>query len=86
MAPVTGAVADGEEDQLVLLFCLRNRFLAPRIPVDRIVGVLQEIGTGGVISRFVCASADVSAITGTVKKTNAIAAPANNSTSDKSER
>jgi hypothetical protein len=47
MAPVTGAIADGEEDQLVLLFCLRNRFLAPWVPIDRIVGVLQEIGAGG---------------------------------------
>ena len=25
-----------------------NRFLTPWIPVNRIVGVLQEIGTGGV--------------------------------------
>ena len=48
MAPVAGAVADGEEDQLVLFSCLPNRFLAPWVPVDWIVGVLQEIGTDGV--------------------------------------
>jgi hypothetical protein len=47
MAPVTGAVADGEEDQLVLFSCLLNRFLAPRIPVDWIVGVLEELGASG---------------------------------------
>jgi hypothetical protein len=47
MAPIAGAVADREEDQSVLPSRLGNGFLAPRIPVNRIVGVLQEIRTGG---------------------------------------
>jgi hypothetical protein len=48
MAPVAGAVANGEEDRLVLFLRPRNSFLTPRIPVNRIVGVLEEIGTGRV--------------------------------------
>ena len=44
-----GLVAEyGSAALLVLLSRLPNRFLAPWIPVDRIVGMLQEIGAGGV--------------------------------------
>ena len=44
MAPVTGGVADGEEYRLILRGSQRERFFAPRHPIDGVVGVLQEIG------------------------------------------
>ena len=46
MAPVTGAVADGEEDGLVLFAGLREGLVAPGVPVDWVLGVLQEIRAG----------------------------------------
>ena len=46
MAPVAGRVADGEEDRLVLGAGLRERVLAPRVPVDRVVSMLEQVGTG----------------------------------------
>ena len=42
-APVTRGVADREQDRLVLLTCTRERLFSPRVPVDGVVGVLQEI-------------------------------------------
>ncbi len=44
VAPVTGAVADGQENELFLFLGLLERLRPPGIPVDRVVGVLQEIG------------------------------------------
>ena len=41
VAPVAGGVPDGEEDRLVLVARLGEGLLAPRVPVDRVVGVLQ---------------------------------------------
>ena len=41
VAPVAGGVPDGEEDRLVLVPRLGERLLAPRVPVHRVVGVLQ---------------------------------------------
>ena len=49
VAPVAGRIADREEDRLVLLPRARERLLAPRVPVDGVVGVLQEIR-----ARLVC--------------------------------
>ncbi len=46
VAPVTGRVPDAEQDQLVLLARPLQRLLAPRIPVHRVVRVLQQIGAG----------------------------------------
>ena len=46
MAPMAGGVADGQEDRLVFLTRLLKRFLAPRIPVDGVIGVLPQIGRG----------------------------------------
>ena len=46
VAPVAGRVADREQDRLVLVARLRERLLAPRVPVDRVVGVLQEVRAG----------------------------------------
>jgi hypothetical protein len=43
VAPVTGGVADREEDRLVLTPGLLERLLAPRVPVDRIVRVLEQV-------------------------------------------
>ncbi len=45
VAPVTGRVADREEDRLVLLPGSRERLVTPRIPVHGIRGVLQQVGT-----------------------------------------
>ena len=46
VAPVTRRVADAQQDRLVLALRSLERFRSPRIPVDRILGVLEEVGTG----------------------------------------
>ena len=46
VAPVARRVADREEDRLLLGARLREGLLAPRIPVDRVVLVLEEVGRG----------------------------------------
>ena len=46
VAPVAGAVPDGEEDRAVRLPRDPQRLLPPRIPVDRVAGVLPEVGAG----------------------------------------
>ena len=47
MAPVTGRIADREQDRAVMFARQRQSLRAPGPPVDRIVGVLLEIGAGG---------------------------------------
>ena len=44
VTPVAGRVADGDQHRHVTALGLGERLLAPRPPVDRIVGVLQEVG------------------------------------------
>ena len=44
VAPVAGRIADREEDRLVLGPREGERLLAPRIPIDRVVPVLEQIG------------------------------------------
>ena len=44
VAPVTGGVADGEEDGAVLGPAALERLLPPRIPVHGIEGVLEKVG------------------------------------------
>ncbi len=46
VAPVATGIADGEEDQLALLLGLGQRLGAPGIPIDRIVGVQQQVRAG----------------------------------------
>ena len=43
VAPVARRVADGQQDRLVLLARARERLLAPRVPVDGVVRVLEEV-------------------------------------------
>jgi class 3 adenylate cyclase len=43
VAPVAGRVADREQDRLVLGPCPRERLVAPRVPLDGIRRVLQEV-------------------------------------------
>jgi hypothetical protein len=43
VTPVTGAVSDGEKDRLVRRARRFKRFVAPRIPIHRIVRVLKEV-------------------------------------------
>ena len=43
VAPVAGGVADREEDRLPLLTCAGEGLVAPRVPVDRVLRVLQEV-------------------------------------------
>ena len=43
VAPVTRRIADREKDRLVLPPRFREGFLAPRIPIDRIVRVLEQV-------------------------------------------
>ena len=44
VAPVAGRVADREEDRLVLAARPLQRLVAPGVPVDGVVGVLEEVG------------------------------------------
>ena len=44
VAPVAGRIADREKDRFVFAARLGERFLAPRIPVDRVMRVLQKVG------------------------------------------
>ena len=43
VAPVAGGVADREEDRLPLLTRAGEGLVAPRVPVDRVLRVLQEV-------------------------------------------
>src|SRR5258708_522609 len=43
MAPVTGGVADGNQDGFVFFSGLFEGFRAPGVPVDGIMGMLQEV-------------------------------------------
>ena len=46
VAPVAGRVADREQDRAVLLAGPGERLLAPRVPVDRVLAVLEQVGAG----------------------------------------
>src|SRR5699024_4560296 len=46
MAPVAGGVADGDQDGHVAAACLGQGLLAPRPPLHRVVGVLQQVRAG----------------------------------------
>ena len=46
VAPVAGRVADREQDRHVLIARPPQRLRAPRIPVDRVVPVLEQVGAG----------------------------------------
>ena len=48
VAPVAGAVADGQKDRHFTPTRLRERFLAPGAPCDGVVRVLQQVRAGGV--------------------------------------
>lgn len=43
MAPVAGRVADGKKDWLVFLLGFLKSLIAPGMPIDRVIGVLEEI-------------------------------------------
>src|SRR5205823_10662823 len=43
VTPVAGRVADREQDRLVLFTRARERLLAPGVPVDRVVSVLEQV-------------------------------------------
>ena len=46
VTPMAGRVADRQQNRLVLRARLGERFVAPREPVDRIVLMLLQVGTG----------------------------------------
>jgi hypothetical protein len=46
VTPVTGGVADAQKDRFVLAPRSFKGLIAPRIPLDWIVGVLQQIRAG----------------------------------------
>ncbi len=46
VAPVAGGVADRDEERLALLAGAGERLVAPRVPVDGVAGVLQEVRGG----------------------------------------
>lgn len=43
MAPVAGGIADGQQNGLVFFLSPRQGFVIPWIPVDRVVGMLEQI-------------------------------------------
>jgi hypothetical protein len=43
MAPMAGGVANAEQNGFVFCLGFRQGFLAPRIPIHRIMGVLEEV-------------------------------------------
>lgn len=45
MTPMAGGIADREENRPLQFRGLRQRFRSPGIPIHRVIGVLQEIGT-----------------------------------------
>jgi len=46
VTPVAGRITDAQENRLIFCFGPVQGGLAPRIPVDRVVGVLQQVGAG----------------------------------------
>src|SRR5688572_28744442 len=46
VAPVAARIADREKDQLALTFCLFQGLGPPRVPIDWVVGMLQEVRAG----------------------------------------
>src|SRR5690606_31893283 len=46
VAPVTGGVADRQEDGAILRAGAFKRLVTPRVPVDRVVLVLEQVGAG----------------------------------------
>ena len=46
VAPVTGGIADREQDRTSQRTCQLERRVAPGMPVERVVGVLTQIGAG----------------------------------------
>ena len=46
MTPITRGVADADEDRLVLASRGFKRLRSPRIPVHRVMGMLQQVGAG----------------------------------------
>ena len=57
VAPVAGRVADREQDGLVLGAGPGERLVAPRVPVDRVVGVLAQVGLVSSARRFMASRA-----------------------------
>ena len=45
MAPVAGGIPDGKKDWFVFIFCPGKGLLTPGIPLYRVKGMLQQIGT-----------------------------------------
>ena len=52
MTPVAGGIANAQQDWLVLGAGALNRFLAPRIPIDRIMRVLAQVWAAAVSQRI----------------------------------
>ena len=48
VAPMTCEIPDGKKDRLVLFAGLFEGFVAPRVPIHRIVSMQEEVGTLGV--------------------------------------
>jgi hypothetical protein len=43
---MAGGVSNGEENGFIFLLCSTQSFFSPRIPINGVVGVLEEIGAG----------------------------------------
>jgi hypothetical protein len=53
VTPVAGGVADAEENGFVFVMGSLKGFLAPGIPVHRVISVLKQVGTG-LFGKAVC--------------------------------
>jgi len=43
MTPMAGRIPNADQNRFVFCFCTLQGFFAPRIPIDRVVGVLEEV-------------------------------------------
>ena len=46
MAPMAGGVADGDEERLVLSLGFGERLITPRVPINRVIGMLAQVEAG----------------------------------------
>ena len=51
MAPVTGTIAHAQENGFILRLGSSQGFFTPGIPINRIIRMLQQIGSAGATAR-----------------------------------
>ena len=59
VTPVARGISHGQQDGQIASARLGKRFLTPLEPVNRVAGVLEQVGTGGVTEAVSCHAAEV---------------------------